>query len=44
MLNFLINSSLSPVLLFRRRLKSVADVLKGIKSKGIHSGSVECSS
>ena len=29
-----VNSSLSPVLLFRRRLKSVADVLKGIRSKG----------
>ena len=28
------HSSLSPVLLFRRRLKSVADVLKGIKFKG----------
>ena len=31
---FFVNSSLSPVLLFRRRLKSVADVLKGIRSKG----------
>ena len=31
MLNSLFNSSLSPVLLFRRRLKSVADVLKGIQ-------------
>ena len=31
---FFVNSSLSPVLLFRRRLKSVADVLKGIWSKG----------
>ena len=31
---FFINSSLSLVLLFRRRLKSVADVLKGIRSKG----------
>ena len=30
-LSSLFNSSLSPVLLFRRRLKSVADVLKGIK-------------
>ena len=29
-----VNSSLSPILLFRRRLKSVADVLKGIRSKG----------
>ena len=34
MLSFFVNSSLSPVLLFRRRLKSVADVLKGIRSKG----------
>ena len=31
---FFVNSSLSPELLFRRRLKSVADVLKGIRSKG----------
>ena len=31
---FFVNSSRSPVLLFRRRLKSVADVLKGIWSKG----------
>ena len=31
---FFVNSSLSPVLLFRRRLKAVADVLKGIRSKG----------
>ena len=31
---YFVNSSLSPVLLFRRRLKSVADVLKGIRSKG----------
>ena len=31
---FFVNSSLSPVLLFRRRLKSVADVLKGMRSKG----------
>ena len=29
-----VNSSLSPVLLFRRRLKSVADVLQGIRNKG----------
>ena len=29
-----VNSSLSPVLLFRRRLKSVADVLEGIRNKG----------
>ena len=31
---YFVNSSLSPVLLFRRRLKSVADVLKGIRSRG----------
>ena len=31
---YFVNSSLSPVLLFRRRLKSVADVLKGIRSNG----------
>ena len=31
---FFVNSSLAPVLLFRRRLKSVADALKGIKSHG----------
>ena len=31
---FFVHSSLSPVLLFRRRLKSVADVLKGIRNKG----------
>ena len=30
---FFVNSSHSPVLLFRRRLKSVASVLKGIRSK-----------
>ena len=29
------NSSLAPVVLFRRRLKSVADVLKGIRSGGV---------
>ena len=29
-----VNSSLSPVVLFRRRLKCVADVLKDIRSKG----------
>ena len=32
---YFVNSSLSPVLLFRRRLKSVADVLKGINNKGV---------
>ena len=31
---YFVNSSLSPILLFRRRLKSVADVLKRIRSKG----------
>ena len=31
---FFVNSSLSPVLLFRRRLKSVAGVPKGIRDKG----------
>ena len=30
---YFVNSSLSPVLLLRRRLKSVADVLKGIRNK-----------
>ena len=31
---YFVRSSLSPVLLFRRRLESVADVLKGIRNKG----------
>ena len=31
---YFVNSSLAPVLLFRRRLKSVADVLKGIRNNG----------
>ena len=31
---YFVNSSLYPVLLIRRRLKSVADVLKGTRSKG----------
>ncbi len=31
---YFVHSSLSPVLLFRRRLKSVADVLRGIRDKG----------
>ena len=31
---FFVNSSLAPVVLFRRRLESVADVLKGIQSVG----------
>ena len=37
---FFVNSSLSPVLLFRRRLKSVAGVLKGIREQRVHSVSV----
>ena len=39
---YFVGSSLSPVLLFRRRLKSVADV-KGIKSKGFYLSYVGCS-
>ena len=31
---YFVQSSLSPVLLFRLRLKSVADVLRGIRNKG----------
>ena len=31
---YFVNSSLAPFVLFRRRLKSVADVLKGIRDKG----------
>ena len=31
---YFVNSSLAPVVLFRRRLKSVADVLTGIRGKG----------
>ena len=31
---YFVNSSLAPVLLFRRRLKSVADVLQGIRKHG----------
>ena len=34
---YFVNSSLAPVVLFRRRLKSVADVLKGIRDKGFTS-------
>ena len=37
---YYVNSSLSLVLLFRRRVKSVADVLKGIRR--VHSVSVRC--
>ena len=32
--HYFVNSSLAPVLLSRGRLKSVADVLKGIRSRG----------
>ena len=35
---FFVNSSLAPVLLFRRRVKSVADVLKGIGQHGFTQG------
>ena len=31
---YFVKSSLAPVVLFRRRLKSVADVLQGIRDKG----------
>ena len=31
---YFVNSSLAPVVFFRRRLKSVADVLKGVRRKG----------
>ena len=31
---YFVNSSLAPVVLFRRRLKSVADVLQGIRTNG----------
>ena len=31
---YFVNSSLAPVVLFRRRLKSVSDVLNGIRSRG----------
>ena len=34
---YFVNSSLALVVLFRRRLKSVADVLKGIRDKGFTS-------
>ena len=36
---YFVNSSLAPVVLFRRRLKSVADELKGIRNKGLLSPS-----
>ena len=36
---YFVGSSLAPVLLFRWRLESVADVLKGIKSKGFNQAS-----
>ena len=38
---FFVNSSLASVRLFRRRIKSVADVLKGIRHHGIGTG-VRC--
>lgn len=31
---YIVNSSLAPVILFRRRLRPVADVLKGIRNNG----------
>ena len=34
---YFVNSSLAPVVLFRRRLKSVADVLKGIRTNEFYS-------
>ena len=41
---YFVNSSLALVVFFRRRFKSVAEVLKGIRDKGIHFFQVECSS
>ena len=41
---YFVNSSLAPVVLFRRRLKSVADVLKGTRDKGFYLVQVGCSS
>ena len=35
---YFVNSSLAPVLLFRRRVKSVADVFKGIRQHGFSQG------
>ena len=35
---FFVNLFLAPVLLFRRRRKSVADVLKVIRNRGVHTG------
>ena len=35
---FFVNSSLAPVLLFRRRVKSVAAVLKGFRQHGFTQG------
>ena len=40
---FFANSSLAPDLLFRRRLKSVADALKGIKPAWFYYGQIGCS-
>ena len=38
---FFVNSSLAPVLLFRRRFQSVADALKGIRQHGFSPGRLE---
>ena len=38
---YFVNSSLAPVLLFRRRIKSVADVLKGIRQRGFSQARVD---
>ena len=40
---YFVNSSLALVVLFRRPLKSVADVLQGIRCKEIYTVSMECS-
>ena len=39
---YFVNSSLAPVLLFRRRIKSVADVLKGVLQHGFSQGRWGC--
>ena len=38
---YIVTSSLAPVILFRRRLKSVADVLKGIRQHGFSQGRLD---
>ena len=38
---YFVNSSLAPVLLFRRRIKSVADALKGIRQRGFSQARVD---